>query len=156
MPKKLTKHEEELLNKLSEMTEDLQRTRADFENFRKRVEDEKTSIRDASRVSTIAKLIPIIDDIDRAVAHVPSVLADDAWANGIVTLAKSLDKALESVGIKKINAKTGVVFNPDLHNAVQFDEESIGEKEVVKEELQSGYTIDGHIVRTAMVKVARM
>ena len=152
---KLTKAEEDLLQKLGETTEDLQRTRADFENYRKRVEVEKVQARENGRISTIVKLLPTIDNIERAIEHIPADLAENAWAQGIATLAKNLEKALGDIGVTRIDAKPGAPFNPDLHNAVQFDEDSVGENEIVAAELQSGYMLDGQPIREAMVKVTR-
>lgn len=133
---------------------DLQRTRADFENYRKRVESEKAMARAHGRVGAISQLLPIIDTIERATAHVPEELKDNAWANGIVGLTKKLDKALLELDIKKIDAAPGTPFNPELHEAVQFDE-SDGEHEVIAEELQAGYMLGGDVLRHSMVKVTR-
>ncbi len=141
--------------KIVELTSDIHRVRADFENYRKRVESEKQSARDYGQKEMVIKLLPVIDNIERAVGHVPAELADNAWAQGIVTLQKNLEKTLVSIGITKIEAQAGTLFNPDLHHAVQFDEDSDGDQEVVAEELQTGYMLDGQVLREAMVKVTR-
>ena len=141
--------------KIAELTADIQRVRADFENFRKRTESEKQFARDYGQKEMIIKLLPVIDNIERAVDHVPTELADNAWAQGIVTLQKNLEKTLVSIGITKIDAQSGAVFNPDLHHAVQFDEDSEGDQEVVADELQPGYMLDGQPLREAMVRVTR-
>ena len=140
---------------LAELTSDLQRTRADFENYRKRMEQEKASARDAGQASAILKLLPIIDTIERATAHVPEDLKDHKWTQGIAGLVKNLDKALEGLNLRRIDANPGDVFNPDLHEAIQFDDEATGDTEVIAEELQAGYTLNGHPIRHAMVKVTR-
>ena len=137
------------------MTADLQRTRADFENYRKRVEAEKVAARETGKAAAIMKLLPIIDTIERAVVYMPDDLKDHKWAQGISGLVKNLDKALESLDLKRIDAKEGVEFNPDLHEAVQFDEDAEGDKEVIAEELQAGYTLGGSPIRHAMVKVTK-
>jgi len=100
------------------------------------------------------KLLPIIDDIERAVAHLPEELKDNAWAQGVASLSKNLDKTLEALGITRVMALQGSPFNPDQHHAVQFDEAD-GETEVVAEELQPGYLYDGVVLRPAMVRVTR-
>lgn len=146
---------DELQQQIAELTADLQRTRADFENYRKRVEQEKTAAREAGQAGAILKLLPVIDNIDRAVAHLPEELAENKWARGVANLAKNLEKSLESLNLKKIDAKKGAEFNPDLHEAIQFDETAEGEKEVIAEELQAGYTLGGQPIRHAMVKVTR-
>jgi len=150
-----SKKQEELEQQLAELTQDLQRTRADFENYRKRVELEKTAAREAGQASAILKLLPVIDNIERAVTYMPEELKDNKWANGIASLTKNLEKSLENLNLKRINATSGVDFNPGLHEAIQFDEDAEGEKEVVAEELQAGYTLNGRPVRHAMVKVTK-
>jgi molecular chaperone GrpE len=145
----------ELEQQVGELTQDLQRTRADFENYRKRVEAEKSAIRDAGQASAILKLLPVIDNIERAVAYTPEELKDNKWVQGIAGLTKNLDKSLESLNLKRIDATEGAEFNPELHEAIQFDEEAEGDKEVIAKELQAGYTLNGHAIRHAMVQVTR-
>lgn len=149
------KKQEELEQKVAELTADLQRTRADFENYRKRMEQEKTAAREAGSATAILKLLPTIDNIERAIAHTPPELADNKWAQGVAGLVKNLEKSLEALNLKRIDAKTGTAFNPELHEAIQFDEDAEGDKEVIAEELQAGYTLNGHPIRHAMVKVTR-
>lgn len=153
MPK--SKKQEELEQHLGELTQDLQRTRADFENYRKRVEMEKTMAREAGQSSTILKLLPVIDNIERAVAYTPEELKDNSWVQSIAGLVKNLEKSLENLNLKRIDATVGGDFNPDLHEAIQFDEEAEGDKEVIAEELQAGYTLNGRPIRHAMVKVTK-
>ena len=156
----MTKHKKapniaELEQQIGELTQDLQRTRADFENYRKRVEAEKQSAHSMGQAKSVMKLLPVIDTIERAIANVPEELADNAWAKGVAGLGKQLDKQLKEIGLEKIDAKPGTLFNPELHQAVQFDEAADGEKEVIAEELRAGYTLDGAVIRDAMVKVTR-
>lgn len=153
----MTKHKkiDDLQHTIDELTLDLQRTRADFENYRKRVEAEKQSAHSMGQAKSVMKLLPVIDTIERAIANVPEELADNAWAKGVAGLGKQLDKQLKEIGLEKIDAKPGALFNPELHQAVQFDEAADGEKEVVAEELRAGYTLDGAVIRDAMVKVTR-
>lgn len=147
--------QEDLQLRIDELTSDLQRTRADFENYRKRVEAEKSTARESGRASAILKLLPVVDTIERAVAYMPEDLKDHKWAQGIAGLVKNLEKSLEGLNLKRIDATPGVDFNPELHEAIQFDEDAVGDKEVVAEELQGGYTINGQPVRHAMVRVTR-
>lgn len=150
-----SKKQEELEQQVADLTSDLQRTRADFENYRKRVESEKTAARDAGSASAILKLLPVIDDIERAVVYTPEDLIENKWAQGIGGLVKKLDKQLESLNLRRIDAGKGVEFNPDLHEAIQVDDTAEGEVEVIAEELQGGYTLNGKPIRHAMVKVTR-
>lgn len=152
MPK--AKKQEELEQQLGELMLDLQRTRADFENYRKRVEGEKAMAKATGRVSAISQLLPVIDTIERAIVHVPADLQANTWVSGIVGLSKKLEKSLADLGVTRINAQPGTSFNPEFHEAVQFDE-SEGEHEVIAEELQAGYMLGGDVLRHSMVKVTR-
>ena len=145
----------EFEQQLGELTLDLQRTRADFENFRKRVDAEKSAARTAGQSSAVVKLLPVIDNIERAIAYMPEDLQENAWAQGVSGLMKNLEKSLEGLNVKRIDAKPGSEFNPDLHEAIQFDEDATGDKEVIAEELQAGYTLNGTPIRHAMVKVTK-
>lgn len=153
MPK--NKKQEELEQRVTELTADLQRTRADFENYRKRAQQEKEMARGSGRASAILKLLPMIDNIERAILHVPENLKNDPWANSVSKLTKSLEKSLSDMGVERIDATSGNHFDPELHDAVQFDEDAEGEHEVIAEELQPGYKIDGIVMRPSMVKVTR-
>ena len=155
MTKNKANKTEDLEQQLGELTLDLQRTRADFENYRKRVEAEKQSAHSMGQAKSVMKLLPVIDTIERAIVNVPEELQDNAWARGVAGLGKQLDKQLKEIGLEKINAKPGTLFNPELHQAVQFDESAEGDKEVIAEELRAGYILDGAVIRDAMVKVTR-
>ena len=153
MPKKTPKIDEVLAD-LSELTLDLQRTRADFENYRKRVESEKEHARAAGKIQAIMKLLPVIDTIERALLHMPESLKDDKWAQGISGLVKNLEKSLEALDLHRINAAPGTEFDPELHEAIQM-EDGDGEKELISEELQPGYKLGNDVIRHSMVKVTR-
>lgn len=146
---------DEMAQQIAELTADMQRTRADFENYRKRVEQEKTVAREAGQTSAIMQLLPVIDTIERAIAHVPEELQDNKWAHGVMNLVKQLDTSLEKLNVRRIDATPGVEFNPEVHEAIQVDEDTEGEHEVIAEELQAGYTLNGYPIRHAMVKVTR-
>jgi molecular chaperone GrpE len=148
------KKNETLLTKIAELTDDLQRTRADFENYRKNVEMEKARVANVVKITTISELLPLIDDIERAISHTPAELAENDWAKGVVSLQKKLEAGLTKLGVAKIDATAGVDFNPDIHEAVAFDDNT-GEKEVIAEELRAGYKIGGETLRPAMVKVTK-
>ena len=138
-----------------ELTLDLQRTRADFENYRKRVDGEKVAARESGQASAILKLLPVIDNIERAIAYTPEDLKDNKWVQSVAGLVMHLEKSLVSLNLARINAKPGTVFNPELHEAIQFDEEATGEQEVIADEMQAGYMLNGHVIRHSMVKVTR-
>lgn len=146
---------EEFAQRIEELTTDLQRTRADFENYRKRVDDEKQQMKALGEQMAILRLLPVIDNIERAVTHIPEDLADNKWAQGIAGLVKQLEKSLESMNLKRIEAAPGTLFDPELHEAIQMDEDAEGDQEVIAEELQAGYLLNGQPIRHAMVKVTR-
>jgi len=152
---KKTKKELECDQKLNELTADLQRTHADFENYRKRAETEKLSARQAGKAGAILKLLPVIDNIERAIAYTPAELKDNTWVQGVAGLVKNLERSLEALDVRRIEAKVGTPFDPELHEAIQFDEDAIGEHEVVAEELQAGYLLNQQPIRHAMVRVTR-
>lgn len=149
-----SKVQEDLEQQLGELTLDLQRTRADFENYRKRVDMDKQAAQAHGATRMVLKLLPVIDTIDRAIVHMPDDLKDNQWAQGVAGLDKQLQKVLDELRIQRIVATPGTVFDPALHQAIQMDEAE-GEQEVIAEELQSGYLLDGTPIRHAMVKVTR-
>ena len=153
-PKKLSKADK-LQHQVDELTGDLQRTRADFENYRKRGEADKAATYQHGQAAAIQKLLPVIDTIERAVGYLPEELKDNKWAQGVTSLTKNLDKSLEGLNLKRIVATPGTAFDPDLHEAIQFDEDAEGEHEVIAEEMQAGYSLNGNPIRHAMVKVTR-
>jgi molecular chaperone GrpE len=131
-------------DKCAELLNDLQRTRADFENYRKQVELQKENEKKAARLATVYKVLPLLDDLDRAINTYEE----------LAPVAKSLEKTLKELKLEKIPSEAGVEFNPDLHDAVMF-EEGDGEKEVIAEILRPGYYYEGEVLRPAMVKVKK-
>lgn len=129
---------------IADLTNDLQRTRADFENFRKQVEVQKANERKATKLATVYKVLPLLDDIDRAVGTY----------NELSPLAKSLEKTLKELGLAKIDSAVNKEFNPDIHDAVMV--EGDGDKEVIAETLRPGYYYEGEVLRPAMVKVKKV
>lgn len=134
---------EQVLNQqLAELTNDLQRTRADFENYRKQMDAQKSQAMEYAKQETVQKFLPLLDDLDRAIAATPE----------LKPLEKNLEKTVKELGLAKINSAPNADFNPDLHDAVMM-EESDGDKQVIAEELRSGYLYNGAVLRPAMVKV---
>lgn len=128
---------------LAELTNDLQRTRADFENFRKQVEVQKSQAMAAAKYATVVKFLPLVDDFSRAI---------DAYPEQLAPLRKNLDKTLQSLGLTMIDSAPDTEFNPDLHEAISVEDDE-GETEVIAETLRPGYMYDGAVIRAAMVKV---
>jgi molecular chaperone GrpE len=130
--------------KIAELTNDLQRTRADFENYRRQVEQQREQYGQLKAEATVRKFLPLLDDIDRAVAAQPEIMAP---------LIKNIEKTLKSLSLEKIAPEAGVEFDPNEHNAVMM--EGDGDTETIAEVLQAGYKYDGEVIRAAMVKVAK-
>lgn len=152
---KKTKKDIEFEQQIGELTQDLQRTRADFENYRKRVEAEKEQAKKLGQMQSVVKLLPILDTIERAISHLPKELEGNSWAEGVMTMSKNLKKLLKDLNIEKIIIKPGKTeFSTDFHEAVSMEEEG-GDKEIISEELQPGYLMDGRVLRHSMVRVAR-
>lgn len=129
---------------LDELTSDLQRTRADFENYRKQVESQRTQAMSSAKSATVLKFLPLIDDFERALETYPDQLTP---------LRKSFDKTLQALGLTKINSEPGTEFNPDFHEAVSVVGDASGDVELISETLRPGYLYDGSVIRAAMVKV---
>ncbi len=130
--------------RIEELTADLQRTRADFENFRRQNEALREQYANSARFATIKKILPLIDDFERAIAAQPKELSP---------LAKNLEKTMKNLGLTKIESAPGTEFDPDLHNAISVDGD--GETETIAETLQSGFYYDGEVLREALVRVQK-
>lgn len=135
---------EDISNQITELTNDLQRTRADFENFRKQTEIQKEIAKNTTKLATVYKILPLLDDLDRAIS---------SYAE-LAPLQKSLEKTLKELNLQKINTEPGTEFNPDLCEAVTA--EGDGDEETIAETLRPGYYYDGEVLRPAMVKVKRV
>ncbi len=143
---------ENLEQQLGEMTIDLQRNRADFENYRKRTDVEKENARVQGAAMAILKLLPVVDNIERAISHIPDDLQDNKWAQSVNGLTKQLDKSIDGLGLKRIEAKPGTLFDPELHEAIASEDGEADEAKIA-EELQAGYELNGRVIRHSMVKV---
>ena len=139
--------------KIEELNDKYTRLFAEFDNFRKRSEKEKTAMFEVGAKSIIEKILPIIDSFERGLATVPEEEKGSGFAEGMDKVYKQLVTSLEEAGVKQIEA-LGQEFDPNLHNAVMYiEDESFGEN-VVAEEFQKGYMYRENVVRHSMVKVA--
>ncbi len=141
-----------LQDKVDELNDKYLRLMADYENFRKRNENEKAQQFEAGQGNVLGKLLPIVDNFERGLAAVPEEEKDSAFADGMNKIYKQLMTELDNLGVKPIEAK-GQEFNPDLHNAVMQVENAELESGTVAEELQKGYTYHDMVVRHSMVSV---
>ena len=139
--------------KIEELTDKLTRQMAEFDNFRKRTEKEKSHMYEIGAKDIIDKILPVVDNFERGLGAVEEEKKDDPFVQGMEKVYKHLMTTLEEVGVKPIEA-VGQEFNPDFHNAVMHvEDEELGEN-IVAEEFQKGYMYRDTVVRHSMVKVA--
>ena len=144
------KKDNKLEQQIEDLTDRLKRNMAEFDNFRKRTEKEKSSMYIIGAKDIIEKILPVVDNFERGLAQATE---GDPFAEGMEKIYKQLTTTLESLGVEPIEA-VDKEFNPDLHNAVMHvEDESVGDN-IIVEELQKGYTYKGFVVRHSMVKVA--
>lgn len=134
------------------------RTQADFENFKRRKEAENKELLEFAKEVTVVKLLPTLDSLEQALRHEPNSSAPDfaekhkIWYKGVEGILGQLDKALAEMGVKKIEA-VGKKFDPNFHEAVREVE---GEQDgIVMEELQSGFELNGKVIRPASVVISK-
>lgn len=151
MPKK-PKNVVELEQKIGELTEALQRERADAINIRRRNDEQIASLRSSVKASVVNDFLPAIDNLGRALKHIPKDIAQHDYVKGVSGVVKQFDKTLSDLGVNKIKT-VGEPFDPRLHEAVSVEGE--GNKEIVSEELQPGYILGDEVIRHAMVKIKR-
>lgn len=137
--------------RLAELTEALQRERADATNLRRRHEEDMAGLRTHVKAGVIRELLPVIDSFDRALKHVPKDLEEHDYVKGVQGVVRLFEKTLGDMGVERI-ATVGQAFDPRYHEAISM-EEGDGVEEVVSEELQSGYRIGEDVIRHAMVRV---
>lgn len=139
--------------KIEELTDRLTRQMAEFDNFRKRTEKEKSQMYEIGAKDIIEKILPVVDNFERGIAAVPEEEKSNPFAEGMEKIYKQLMTTLEEVGVKPIEA-VGKEFDPDFHNAVMHvEDEEFGEN-IITEEFQKGYLYRDSVVRHSMVKVA--
>lgn len=136
---------------VAQLTEALQRERADAVNIRRQHEAQMANLRTMVKSSVISDLLPVIDNFERALKHVPKELEGNDYVKGVNGVVKQFEKTLENLGVERIKT-VGEHFDPKLHEAVSM-EDGDGDHEIVSEELQAGYRIGDDVIRHAMVRV---
>lgn len=149
---KAEKKQDALKEKIDELEDRVKRQMAEFDNFRKRTEREKTAMFETGARSVIEKILPVVDNFERGLAAVPEEEKDTPFAEGMEMIYKQLITELEKMEVKPIPA-VGEEFNPDFHNAVMQVESDEYESGVIAQELQKGYTYRDSVVRHSMVAV---
>ena len=138
--------------KIEELTDRLMRNMAEFDNYRKRTEKEKSQMYDIGVKSLIEKLLPVIDNFERGLGALTDKDKENAFAQGMELIYKQLTSTLEEIGVKQIEA-VGKEFDPALHNAVMHGEDETMGENIITDEFQKGYTYRDTVVRYSMVKV---
>lgn len=151
---KAEKKKDAVKEKVEELEDRVKRQMAEFENFRKRTEKEKSAMFETGAKSVIEKILPVADNFERGLQTIPEEERNTPFAEGMNMIYKQLMTELENIGVKPIEA-VGTQFNPDLHNAVMQVESGEYEEGIVAQELQKGYTYRDCVVRHSMVAVAQ-
>lgn len=140
-----------LLQQVEELTLALQRERADALNQRRHHDTQIAKLKTVVKASVVRDLLPVVDNFERALKHVPEDLASNDYIKGVQGIVKQFEKTLEQLGVQRIKT-IGEPFDPRFHEAISM-EEGEGTEEVVSEELQAGYTLGDEVIRHAMVRV---
>ncbi len=148
-----TEEVEVLEQQVADLTDALQRERADVINIRRRHEEQIGSLKTLVKTQVLSELLPVVDNFERALKHIPKDLEGNDYIKGVGGVVKQFEKVLQDMGVERIKT-VGEVFDPSLHEAVGI-EDGDGDEEIVSEELQAGYRIGNDVIRHAMVKVKR-
>jgi molecular chaperone GrpE len=144
---------EELSSQLEEANGRHLRLAADFENYKKRIRQEQLDTMKYAAATVAERLLPVLDDADRALSHAPEGV-DESWLKGVRLTFQKLEEVLGSVGVERIEA-LGALFDPKQHEAVASEETSKHPEDTVVAELRAGYRMHDRVLRPALVKVAR-
>lgn len=130
------------------------RVAADLKNFKRRTEEERANLIRNATAGLIMKLLPILDDFDLAVQHVPAEVAGTSWFNGLLGVQRKIQTVLEGEGVKPIDA-LGQTFDPNFHDAVMHEDAGPEQAGKVTADLRKGYTLHDRVIRPSMVKVGQ-
>lgn len=152
------RQQEELLRKIDELTAALQRERADSVNLRRRVDEERTQLANFYKAVVVRQLLPAIDNLERALMHIPKDLKNHDYVKGVQGVVKQFEQCFKQLGVERIKT-VGQKFDPRYHEAISIEDPSTSSGqardlvEVVSEELQPGYKLADEIIRHATVRV---
>ena len=132
-----------------------QRARAEFANYKRRTDAERVDLLTNGGADVLKRVLPIVDDFDRAAATLPAELKDQPWVNGVMLVHRKLAALLEQSNVKAIPANPGEVFDPNLHEAITHEESEQIESGHIISEVQRGYKLGERVLRPAMVRVAK-
>ncbi len=140
-------------NEINELKQGWQRTQADFENFKKRIEKEKQSWNEEGKLEAFNQIIPVLDNLVAATNHLPEPLKQDGWAQGIMFIAKQVQQTLEDLGILRISPQIGDKFDPNFHEAVSVEKNDQIDSGCIISVENIGYLMGDKLIRPARVKV---
>lgn len=140
-------------NEINELKQGWQRTQADFENFKKRIEKEKQSWNEEGKLEAFNQIIPVLDNLVAATNHLPESLKQDGWAQGIMFIAKQVQQTLEELGILRISPQIGDKFDPNFHEAVSVEKNDQIDSGCIISVENIGYLMGDKLIRPARVKV---
>ena len=147
----LKRRVEEAEAKLAESVDGWQRSQAEFQNYKKRVERDNEMMRANMKGDIVKKILPVLDDLERAMQNRPT---DEPWTDGIELIVRKFQTILDGEGVKKIEAE-GVEFNPNFHEAISNEPSEEVESGHVIAVVQNGYMLGERVVRPALVRVAQ-
>jgi molecular chaperone GrpE len=145
----------ELRNRISELENGWKRTQADFENYRKRTEESKPRWIEEANLEMIVKILPVIDNFERANQYIPENLKNHDWVRGIQLIEKHLNDILASTGLQKIAVKSGDEFDPNIHEAISSEENPQIKPDHIIEVVETGYKLGSQVIRPAKVRVSK-
>lgn len=151
----LRNENEQLRVQSAEYLDSLQRERASFANYRRRVDQENLQVYDIALGDVVKIFLPVVDDLERAIKQKPEVPEVDPWYQGIELTLQKLYKTLESKGVQKLEVNPGDQFDPSIHEAVSHEDHPDFSDGQVVEVLQNGYKLKDRIIRPALVRVAK-
>lgn len=146
---------EQLTAQAAENLDGWQRARAEFANYKRRVEAERTELAASAGAEALKRVLPAVDDFERAMQTRPDDLNDHPWVNGVLMVQRKLNAALEQSGITPIATSPGDTFDPNVHEAITHEDSDQFTSEQIIGEVQRGYKIGDRVLRPAMVRVAR-
>jgi molecular chaperone GrpE len=146
---------EEAQAQVDEYLDDLRRERAAFQNYKKRQENERAELRQTVLASLLIQILPIVDDLERALEAIPEDQVDQPWVGGVALIQRKLWAILEGFGIVPVEAEPGQPFDPFVHEAVSYEEHDDHQEGQIIAVVQKGYTLGQRTLRPAMVRVAK-
>ncbi len=146
---------EQLAAQAAENLDGWQRARAEFANYKRRVEAERTELAASAGAEALKRVLPAVDDFERAMQTLPDDLSNHPWVNGVLMVQRKLNAALEQSGITPIATNAGDTFDPNVHEAITHEDSDQFTSEQIIGEVQRGYKLGDRVLRPALVRVAR-